>query len=233
MHGLILALAAFVGTHFLLSHPLRAAIVTRIGGGAFQGLYSVVAFATLYWVYTAYSAAPRGENIWAVGDGIWMAATIIMLFGSILLAGSFIGNPAMPMPLPNAAKAAAAPAKGVFAITRHPMMWGFAIWASVHALVAPYGASLILTGAVAFLALVGCYGQDRKKAVLMGDGWKDWSRRTSFIPFANQFLGKTPWSTAWPGTTPVLGGIVIWLGATYLHPMLGGPVAGLWRWMAG
>ena len=27
--------------------------------------------------------------------------------------------------------------RGVFAITRHPMMWGFALWALVHAIVNP------------------------------------------------------------------------------------------------
>jgi hypothetical protein len=35
----------------------------------------------------------------------------------------------------------------------------------------------------------------------------------------------------WPGLTPVLGGIAIWLVATYVHPMLGAPVVGLWRMM--
>lgn len=231
MGGLIWALAAFIGTHFLLSHPMRAPIVARIGGAAFQGIYSLVAFATLYWVYVAFLAAPRGEDLWAVTPFLWGVATFIMLLGSILFAGSLIGNPAMPNP--GAAKLTANPARGVFAITRHPMMWGFACWAIVHAIVAPYPASLILTSGIALLALGGSKGQDIKKAVLMGDGWKDWSMRTSFIPFGNQMSGTTGWASAWPGRTAALGGIAIWLGATYVHPLLGGPVAGIWRWMAG
>ena len=35
---LILALIAFVGTHFLMSHPLRAGMVARFGAGGFQGI---------------------------------------------------------------------------------------------------------------------------------------------------------------------------------------------------
>jgi uncharacterized membrane protein len=42
----IAAALSFLGTHFVLSHPLRAPIVKAIGEGAFLGLYSLVAFAT-------------------------------------------------------------------------------------------------------------------------------------------------------------------------------------------
>lgn len=227
MNQLILAMIAFVGTHFLLSHPLRAPLVAKIGDKGFQGLYSIVALATFYWVYVAFGAAPRGGDLWTVGDAHMGIGSALMLIGAILFAGSFIGNPAMPSP---SAKAdAAKPVHGVFHITRHPMMWGFALWAIVHALVAPYAASLALTGGILLLALAGSAGQDAKKAKLMGGAWGDWSARTSFLPFARQLTGKASLSTIWPGLTPVLGGIVIWLVATYLHPMLGAPVVGVWR----
>ncbi len=229
MTELYLALAAFLGTHFALSHPLRAPLVARIGAGPFQIVYTVVAFATLGWVYFAFSAAPRGAYAWMVGDTLWGVASGLMLIGSILFAGSLIGNPALPAPGSKAL--AARPVAGVFAITRHPMMWGFALWALVHALVAPYAASFALTGAMGFLALAGSWGQDHKKTVVMGEAWRDWAARTSFLPFGNHVAGRASWATAWPGLTPVLGGIVISLLATYAHPMLGGPVAGIWRWM--
>lgn len=229
MGELIWSLMAFVGTHFLLSHPLRTPIVKAVGEGVFQGIYSVVALATFVWVYFAFSAAPRGIDFWPVGDTLWAIASALMLIGSILFAGSFMGNPAMAAP--GAEKAAMQPARGVFAITRHPMMWGFALWGVVHALVAPYQASLALCLAMIILALVGSAGQDRKKARLMGDSWNDWRSRTSFLPYGNQLRGRTGWATAWPGRTPVLLGVAIWLGASYLHPMLGGPVVGIWRWL--
>ena len=231
MEMLIVALAVFVGTHFLMSHPLRAPLVRALGPNGFLGAYSLVAIPTFVWAIFAFQSAPNGIPSWTAGGGVWGLATVLMLVGSILFAGSLIGNPALPGP-PEVAKAAAAkPASGVFAITRHPMMWGFASWSLVHLLVSPQPKVIALTIAIGFLALAGSKGQDAKKAALMGDSWSGWSGRTSFVPFANQISGKSAWSTAWPGRTVVLAGIVLWLLATWLHPMLGGPIAGIWRWM--
>lgn len=229
MNQLVLAVAAFVGTHFLLSHPLRAPLVARLGEKGFSGLYSVIALATFYGVYVSFRGAPTGDYFWTPGEPIWGVASLLMLVASILFAGSFVGNPAMPTP--NAKADAAKPVHGVFHLTRHPMMWAFALWAIAHALVAPYAASFVLTGGMFLLALGGSAGQDAKKAKLMGAAWGDWSSRTSFVPFARQLTGKAKLSTLWPGLTPVLGGVVIWLVATYVHPMLGAPVVGLWRMM--
>jgi uncharacterized membrane protein len=226
---LVTMLGLFVGTHFLMSHPLRARMVGALGQIGFQAVYSIISLGTFIPAVNAFQSAPYAMPLWIAGDLLWWIATVLMLIGSILLAGSFFGNPALPQP--NAATLAAKPARGVFAITRHPMMWGFAIWALVHFLVSPQPKVIILCVAIAFLALVGSAGQDRKKAQLMGDGWKDWTARTSFVPFSLQAGGKLPWSTAWPGRTVVLLGTLIWLAASYGHGWFGIPDAGLWRWL--
>jgi uncharacterized membrane protein len=92
------AAIAFVGTHFLLSHPLRKPIVDTVGSAAFLGIYSVVAAATLGWLALAYRAAPASAPLWSVGGGLWAAATVVMLLASILLMGSIVRNPALPNP---------------------------------------------------------------------------------------------------------------------------------------
>jgi uncharacterized membrane protein len=229
MTNLIAALIAFVGTHFLMSHPLRAPMVKALGTAFFQIVYSLVSLATFAWVVFAFKAAPRTENLWPVSEAMWIISTVLMLVASIMFAGSVRGNPALPRP--DAAKLASIAPRGVLAITRHPMMWAFALWAFAHALVAPYAASLLLTGGIAILAIGGSIGQDAKKAALMGDGWRDWATRTSFIPFGNQLSGKASWGSAWPGTTIILIGIVLWLVASRLHPLQGAPVVGIWRWL--
>ena len=58
MAELAIAVASFVLTHFILSHPLRAPLVAKLGERGFLGLYSLVAFATLIWAALAYRAAP-------------------------------------------------------------------------------------------------------------------------------------------------------------------------------
>lgn len=229
MSLLVTTCVLFVGTHFILSHPLRAPLADRMGERAFQIVYSIVAIATFILVVQAWRGMPPEPAMWAVGDGLWTLASLIVLFASILFMGSLIGNPALPAP--NAAFAAQGAPRGVFAITRHPMMWGFALWALAHAMVVPTGAQFVLSSMIAFLALAGSAGQDLKKARLMGDAWRHWSARTSFVPFARQLSGATPWGDTIPRPHALFGGIVLWIAATWAHGALGYMAAGFWRWM--
>ena len=222
MLHLTLALAAFVGTHLLMSHPLRAPMVARLGPGGFQGVYSLVSFATLGWSVYAFREAPIGVPLWQAGDALNIASTATMFVASVLLAGSFIGNPALPQP--GAAKLAMQTPSGVFAITRHPMMWSFALWSVAHVLVSPRPAVVLLSGAIALLALLGAAGQDVKKAKLMGESWTIWTSKTSFIPYAHGW--------AWPGQIALIGGTLLWLVATWVHPLAGAPPAGIWLWLS-
>ena len=54
---LVAASIAFVGTHFALSHPVRAPLVGRLGENGFRGLYSIVSLATFVWAVLAFRAA--------------------------------------------------------------------------------------------------------------------------------------------------------------------------------
>ena len=227
MLNLIAACIAFVGGHFLLSHPLRATLVARIGEKPFLGLYSLISFATLGWMAEAYRRGPVQVPWWSVGDALWIAASAIMLLAAILLAGSFFGNPAVPGKVMDRVPAP----RGVFAITRHPMNWSFALWAVAHMLVFPTPAQFVLAGAILVLALGGSAGQDAKKAALQPEFWPRWERVTSFWPFVAVMQGRAQWAAAWPGTTQSLLGIIIWLGATWAHGPLAGIAAGIWRWM--
>jgi len=80
-------------------------------------------------------------------------------------------------------------------------------------------------------ALAGSAGQDIKKARLMGDAWRHWAARTSFLPFARQLSGRGSWVDAIPRPHALLGGIVLWVAATWAHGALGYMVAGIWRWV--
>ena len=176
--NLATAMSAFVGTHFLLSHPLRHALVARLGERPFLGLYSIVALLTLGWVIAAARAAPGGPLWWVAPPLGWQIAAIVMLFASVLLAGSLVGNPAIPDP--TGKRAMPGESRGVFAITRHPMMWSFTIWAMVHVLLWGSAANLIITSGVAILAFFGALAQDAKKERLLGAAWRDWEAQTSF-----------------------------------------------------
>jgi uncharacterized membrane protein len=224
--SLLAAAVAFVGTHLLLSHPLRKPIVAAFGDAAFLGIYSAIAAATLAWLAVAYRAAPTGAPLWPVGDGLWAVATVVMLLASILLMGSLVRNPA----LPNPGSPAWAPtaARGVYAVTRHPMMWSFALWGLCHIAVYPVAPNIILAVAIIVLALVGAVLQDRKKEALQPDTWLAWENKTSYWPFAAIISGKAELRKF--GMHALAGGLVLWLAATWVHMPLTGWEAGIWRW---
>jgi uncharacterized membrane protein len=217
---LALASAAFVGTHLAMSHPLRPGLVRALGERGFALSYSVVAVALLWAISHYYrpgvEAAPK--PLWDAGQVGWIVATVLMWLGSILFVGSLRRNPAFPRPGRPVTRIDQA--RGVFAITRHPMMWGFALWAVVHAIVVPTLASLIVSAAIGGLALAGAAGQDSKKERLLGDPWRDWKARTSFIPFGR---GLTM-----PDGFALVGGTLAWLLLTWAHGALGYRPAGVW-----
>lgn len=221
---LLTASVFFVGSHFLMSHPLRRLMVARLGEKGFLGLYSLVSLTGFGWMMWEFARAPVRAAYWAPTDAIWIVASILTLLAAILFAGSFRGNPALPNPDGDGIRTLAAKVPtGVFRVTRHPMMWGFALWGTSHMLVAPRMDSFLFNGSLVFLALAGSYGQDRKKEATMGDAWGKWERQTSFWPRLSQ-LGKIE-----PRT--LLIGVVFWFAATWAHNLFGNFGAGIYRWL--
>lgn len=224
----LLLLLGFVGTHILLAaSPLREGLVARLGDRGFMGAYSVLALGLLFGaIHVRGGVEPR--FLWVAPLGAWHLAGLLMLLAAILLVGSFTpANKAFPG-VPQTDR----PASGVLRITRHPMMWAFAIWAAVHATLSGELTVMLLAAAIGFLALAGAAHQDVKKRRLLGEGWARYERQTSYWPLGAQLSGKQPWSALWPGLVPVLGGLALWLTATYFHPaLLGAPIVPPWSFM--
>jgi uncharacterized membrane protein len=217
---LIAANIAFVGSHFAMSHPLRAPMVKALGAGGFQIAYTLVSFATLGWVYFAFIAAP-GADLPDTGEPGWALATLLTWPAMVLLAGSFVGNPALPTPMAEA-QARAEP-KGVFRVTRHPMMWAIALWAASHLVLFWSTRTMVTALAMGILALVGAKFQDAKKQALMGEAWGEWSSRTSYWPRVGQLFNV--------GALPLAAGTVLWLAGSYIHLWRAGIPAGVWKWL--
>jgi uncharacterized membrane protein len=210
---LLFSMLAFIGTHFLLSHPLRAPLVRAVGERPFTVIYSLVAFVTFGAAIWFYRRIGREPPLWSVDKPIWIASTLLMWLGSVLYVGSFIGK--HPFSGANVPKGAP---HGIFTITRNPMLWGLAIWAIVHMAVVATPKALVLDGGLLFLAFVGGVIQDRKKQAQHGEAWRQWSAQTSFWPFGRGLKS--------PGALVLISGTIVFIVATWLHP---GHAAGPWR----
>ncbi len=220
---LIAASLAFVGSHFALSHPLRQPLVRVVGDKGFAAVYSLVALATFAWMVFAFrQVPPYGVVAWTGTDEVsWTIASALTLIELVLFLGSLMGNPALPGPAPQGL--ADKQPGGVFRVTRHPMMWGFALWALAHLIVAPTSRTLILGLAIGGLALVGAHLQDRKKEALIGTDWSAWAAKTSYWPrwSALPGAGLALWAVA----------VLLWLAITWAHVWLAYVPAGIWRWV--
>jgi len=219
--NLTAANVAFVGSHFAMSHPLRSPMAKALGARGFQLAYTVVSFATLGWVALAFKAAP-GADLPGSGEAGWIVATLITWPAMILLAGSLVGNPALPTP--QAEAQARAEPKGVFRVTRHPMMWGIGLWAISHLVLFWSVRTMITACAIGVLALVGARLQDGKKQALMGEAWAAWESRTSYWPRIGRIASV--------GAVPLVAGTALWLVAQGLHLWQAGIPAGVLRWLA-
>jgi len=214
--NLLLATAAFLALHFIPSTPLRAGLVTRFGQRPYLALYSVVAAAALIWMGWAYAQAPR-QILW---EGWRFLPVIIMPLSLILVVvGYTTRNPTAVMQ--ERALQSTNPARGIVRITRHPLMWGIALWAAAHTLARGDVKSLIFFGGLLVLALFGTVSIDRRRAAL-GEDWHRFAGVTSNVPFLAIAQGRNRFIPAEIGYRKPLIGLAVFVVLFLLHPYLFG-----------
>lgn len=225
MTQLLLAVAAFLLTHSLpAARPLRRRLIAALGTGPYMAAYSVLSLAVLVWVGWAYAQAPY-IPVWDYTAATAWVPLVLMPVACILGVAAVT----QPNPLSVAVRSAGFdPARpGVTAITRHPLIWAFILWAGGHLIANEDLASLILFGLLLLLSLAGPFGVDAKKRKDLGaEEWQRLAARTSFWPLAAPLSGRARWRDAWPGWVPVAGGLLLYVALLHLH----GPVIGVVPW---
>jgi uncharacterized membrane protein len=79
---------------------------------------------------------------------------------------------------------------GILRITRHPFLWGVALWAAFHLAANGDAASVVLFGTLLVLSVAGTFSIDAKRARKMADGWIAFAGRTSNVPFVAILSGR-------------------------------------------
>lgn len=210
---LFIAISAFIAGHEVLSNPLRASLVTRLGERGFLIAYSLVAFATLAAAVKIWRRIPA-DRLWQAPVWIYITAIVAMLFAAIL----FVGSVTSPNPTLMGGSFGGTP-RGVQRITRHPMMWSFAIWSLVHIVMSADSRTIVLASGIGTLALVGAVMQDGKKRA-RDPAYDVHMAATGFMPFGAQLGGRANWRGAVPGATATIGGLVMWIVLIWAHPLV-------------
>ena len=214
------ALALFLLSHAIPSRPaLRQRLAATLGERTYQLLYSILSLALLVWLISAAARAPY-VPLWDLTIGQYWVPITVMLPAFILFAGGAI----VPNPLSiNFSRRRFDPERaGIVTVTRHPVLWGFALWAFAH--VVPNGdlVSLIMFGGFGLFALAGMALVDRRKKRQLGADWGLLARRTSVIPFAPSPERRLPWDRRGL-TIAVVVGALLYVALLHLHPLLFGP----------
>lgn len=225
MTSLLAAAAFFVLLHLLVSGTrVRDALTGRIGQGPYMGLFSLASIAGLVWLGFAFGRS-RGEA-WNVAYWDVTPATRHIQLALQLLAMLLI-VPGLTTPNPTSVRQEGVldrpdAVRGMLRITRHPFLWGVAIWALGHLLVNGERASIVLFGAMLGLALFGTASIDAKRKHALGLTWDAFAGQTSNIPFGAIVSGRQQLSLGEIGWWRIVLAVVIWAVLAWVHPLLFG-----------
>ncbi len=226
---LLVAASAFFLLHMLPSTPLRGRSVAIAGEGAYLGAYSLLSLISIWWLTEQFKLAPYGEKLWLMpGWWPWLKAALILFALLLAVGGLLTPNPSSP----GAAKVLDKPdaAEGIFAITRHPLMWGVGIWAITHMLSQATTRGLLFFGSFAATALIGSWFQERRKRATL-PAWTRFEAKTSFFPFMAIAEGRAQFSLRAIGWWRIAIALVLWAAILHFHLRLFGalpmPVPGI------
>jgi uncharacterized membrane protein len=207
----VLLWIAFIATHLgLASVRVEPKLRARLGDLAFLGLYSVVALAIFVPLMTIYFGNRHaGPWLWVVTVGPVLRALLYlgMTLGLVLAVGSLL-RPSPASLVPNAS----VEVRGVYRVTRHPLVLGLALIWALHLIPNASTADVAFFGGFLVFSLAGARHQDQRKLHAGDAKIREFIAATSFLPFGRGFGGLADL----PPLVIALG-VVAALGIRWLH----------------
>lgn len=224
MIQILLAGTFFVGIHLLIAGtPLRDRLVARLGERAYLGLFSLLSIAGITWLCWAWSAQAPMRPWWngrALLPVVWVG-----VFVAFELAAIGLTTPSPTATGGEALLGRPEPARGILRITRHPFLWGVALWSVLHCIANPDPPSLLFFGSFGVLALIGPPSIDAKRARKHGEAWERFAAVTSSLPFAAIARGRNRFEPGELGIWRIALGAGLFGVFLWLHPKLFGVCA--------
>ncbi len=228
MVWLAIAGLVFLGMHVVPATPLRQKAVAAMGEGRYLGLFSFLSLVVFVLWVRAFNQTPYDDTLWTYAEWWPWVKAVIMLFAAVL----FVCGLSAPNPtLPQRGKLLERPdvGAGIFAITRHPLMWSFGLWGIAHFISQPNWRGFWFFGLFAITAIFGAVLQDHRKAAAYGSSWDSFAAKTSFVPFLAILQGRARLSLGEIGWWRIGLAVVIWAIILHLHRWLFGvpPLLGI------
>lgn len=190
MSSLLAACIIFLLFHFgVAGTRLRDVLIRRFGENGYRAGFSIFSVAGIVWMGSAYSRAPD-VMLWDVNAAIrWPAYALLLVAVLFVVVGLTTPNPTAAG-MERKLTAGADAARGILRITRHPFLWGVALWALVHLVANGDAASLALFGSLLLLAAGGTASIDAKRRRAYRDAWGPFAGATSNLPFGAIIGGR-------------------------------------------
>ncbi|MGI9383691.1 MAG: NnrU family protein [Methyloligellaceae bacterium] len=216
MINLAAAAAFLLAVHVVPSSPLRPWAIGRLGKLVYMGLFSVISAGALVWLIMAFRAAPAAYPFWITsGPARFFTAIVMMAAFILLVAGLTSPNPSAPGGVSNPGKLE--PWRGIYAVTRHPVLWAIGIWGILHLINRPDPVNLLFFGTLTLLALGGAGLQERRKRVELGKVWQEFEAHTSFVPFVAILQKRAVFSLRDIAYWRIAAGIALWAVVLGVH----------------
>jgi uncharacterized membrane protein len=162
----VVALVVFLAAHVVPPlPPVRSRLIGMLGHRAYIVGYSILSLTLIAWVTAAALRAPF-VPLWRAQAWQVFVPVVAMPFAAWFL----IGGLAEPNPLSISMRRDEGLGLGpMTAITRHPVLWGFLLWAASH--IPPNGnlVAVILFGGIMVFALLGMARSDARARRRLGD----------------------------------------------------------------
>lgn len=189
MLSLLAAAVFFVGIHLFISGTrARDAIVARIGERGFLGAFSLASLAGIVWLSRAYSSAAPIALYPEIPAVRWLVLGLVFIAFQFVVIGLTTASPTATGGEGQLDEEL--PATSILRVTRHPFLWGVAIWALAHVIQNGEAAALVLFGSVLLLALIGPHSIDAKRRRKFGNKWEHFASVTSNLPFGAIAAGR-------------------------------------------
>jgi uncharacterized membrane protein len=212
----------FLASHLIISSSaVRPWLTSAVGAQRYRGIYSLVAFATLGpLIYEFARNKHAGPLLWALRavPPFRGLAWLLMLTALIL----FVGGLMNPNPGAMGAPAGESEPRGILKITRHPSFVGFILFGIAHMLMNGRAGDVIFFGTFPALAIIGGMDQDRRKLRELGERYREFVAKTSFVPLAALIGGRVRWTGDDMPWAAIGVGVLLWLVIVMLHPMIFG-----------